>query len=545
MNAHSPESSEGHASSGHHESYYPPLEPGVKAIVQSTDNDGNNTFRATHRYPNGDYYFTDHDLLVDASNTIAENRQTKDPLREGLYGITVGKFRDKKSIPDEKDQVNNVIKITEYKNVSTRPEESSQEFLESVGTLDSDDIDAIIKSETRSDDRLIISDSERKDIDSKSEPIIASYEARNNALKEGKSIKEAQDIGEKMWRFYHQMGEAPNNPVDSTPSVPETPHETDGESTSPENENILESKYTAKQLLGRSYSVQRMINKIAEVSVGGIHFVSERKLEKRKNKAQNEAKEKQKLADETNSTLLDSQRATVAKEAKLEAAKHIKAYNEFIDKKNAIIAKYADRKSATLGRKAIKREAKEQGANYRERKAVLKEFSQEGRIKVGRIAYMASQELKAFRRAQDDEKEIREESNWEEIVHSSDRIKDLSVKLEEYVAQVAKLEESISHDYLRIADFRQSGEIDKAEKLEASVSDANDELADLKRQFEDGESKIQQLKSLKALGEKLISLADARMDHQQMSDDASKYLKARITQVKAEVDAKNNNEGDK
>lgn len=187
---------------------YPPLESGHRAVHQEVDAERHSTFTTTHRYPDGTYYDIENESLAQASNRLHREKNKRDPVEHGLYRLNSA-------------------------GAPIRPTPSSEEFVEATGLEDKWSTRAtrqpLVEPENRRGDDIyrrgalganaFIStgknpnktSNEKADIDARADAIVASYEARDRALADGKSLEEAQAIGEEVWRVHFGMGEAPEN----------------------------------------------------------------------------------------------------------------------------------------------------------------------------------------------------------------------------------------------------------------------------------------------------------------------------------------------
>ncbi|TAL14884.1 hypothetical protein EPN95_01500 [Patescibacteria group bacterium] len=181
---------------GHHERVIGPDEDGFDwPVVEKVDSQGNShravhptTYETTHRYPDGYYYTIDDNKDISrAGNRLYEEAHVKDPLAYGLY------------------------RIGEH-GAPIRPESDHHHDDEAL------DLGAFAVDSAGYTQRT---NNEKRDIDARATPIIASYEARDRALRQGKSIEEAQAIGADVYNIHFGMAGTPINLAgESRPSLP-------------------------------------------------------------------------------------------------------------------------------------------------------------------------------------------------------------------------------------------------------------------------------------------------------------------------------------
>jgi hypothetical protein len=187
--SHNPESHHGH------EKIIGPDDDGFEwPLVEKRDQDGNyhramhpTTYATTHRYPDGYYYTIDDNKDVsEAGNRLYDEAHVKDPLKYGLY------------------------RIGEH-GKPIRPESPDYDDGQALDT------GAFVFD---ADGNGYKSNNEKRDIDARATPIIASYEARDRALREGKSIDEAEAIGAEVYNVHFGMAGTPINPSYSRNQLP-------------------------------------------------------------------------------------------------------------------------------------------------------------------------------------------------------------------------------------------------------------------------------------------------------------------------------------
>lgn len=145
------------------------------------------THDTTHRYPDGHYYTIKQgpdDDMGSPGLRLHQESHVKDPLEYGLY------------------------RIGEH-GIPIRPSASSADFISRTGEPNSErnsaevlDLGAFAVNSLGIAQRT---NNEKRDIDARATPIIASYEARDRALAEGKSMEEAQAIGAEVYEVHFGM----------------------------------------------------------------------------------------------------------------------------------------------------------------------------------------------------------------------------------------------------------------------------------------------------------------------------------------------------
>jgi hypothetical protein len=161
------------------------------------------THASTHRYPDGHYYTIQQgpdDDIGSVGVRLFDESHTKDPIKYGLYS-------------------------TSEQGAPIRPDASSLDFIRSTGNLPNSeykntealDVGALAVDSEGSISRT---NNEKRDIDARATPIIASYEARDRALAEGKSIEEAQAIGAEVYNVHFGMkGEPIESNLNNRPAL--------------------------------------------------------------------------------------------------------------------------------------------------------------------------------------------------------------------------------------------------------------------------------------------------------------------------------------
>lgn len=153
-------------------------------LVEKIDKDGNShrvmhptTYATTHRYPDGHYYTIDDNKDVSAGgNRVYDEAHVKNPLKYGLYRTGMHGALIRPELPSHDD---------------TRALDIGSTAVDSQGYV-------------------YKTNDEKRDIDARATPIIASYEARDRALKEGRSMREAQAIGSEVYAVHFGMAGPPS-----------------------------------------------------------------------------------------------------------------------------------------------------------------------------------------------------------------------------------------------------------------------------------------------------------------------------------------------
>lgn len=139
-------------------------------------------FTTTHRGPNGEFYQIKNKSDVEASNTLYRERVRSEKLRNA--------------------QANGLYRLTTH-GAPIRPHASSKEFQDTIVSTDaaseSDRLDAGNTGGFISYGKAENGNNEKAAIDERSASIVLSYQARDKALQEGKSIEEAQEIGSQVY----------------------------------------------------------------------------------------------------------------------------------------------------------------------------------------------------------------------------------------------------------------------------------------------------------------------------------------------------------